>query len=138
MIDGLKLAITGEELILALNERIERYRSTIQFKRDQIEGKAETPREPYWEVPAETVEDEIRQDEHRMHVLMTIRDHILTGETYLLGREDLAFAEFMPDRPGPGPGWDPSKPIRWVPRSVESDHGRFVSQSPGDETLQAG
>ena len=60
MIDGLKLAITGEELILALGERIERYRSTIQYKRDQIDGKAEPPKEPYWEVPAETVEDEIR------------------------------------------------------------------------------
>ena len=79
------------------------------------------PREPYWEVPAETVEDEIRQYEHRIHVLMTIRDHILTGETYLLGRRDLAFAEFMPDPPASGPECDPSKPIRWVPRSVESD-----------------
>jgi hypothetical protein len=132
MIDGLKLAITGEELILALNERIERHRSTIQFKRDQISGKIEPPKEPYWDVPAETVEDEIRQHQHRIHVLMMIRDHILTGETYLVGRRDLAFAELMPDPPEPVPEWDPSKPLRWVPRSVESDHGTRVLGSPGD------
>ena len=133
MIDGLKLAITGEELILALNERIERYRSTIQFRRDQISGKVEPPKEPdYWEVPAETVEDEIRQHQHRIHVLMMIRDHILTGETYLIGRRDLAFAELMPDPPEPGPDWDPSKPLRWVPRSVESEQRARVLGSPGD------
>ena len=132
MIDGLKLAMTGEELILALNERIERYRSTIQFKRDQIEGKAEPPKEPYWEVLAETVEDEIRQHQHRIHVLMMIRDHILTGETYLIGRRDLAFAELMPDPPEPSTEWDPSKPLRWVPRSVESDLRTSVVGSPGD------
>ena len=86
--------------------------------------------EPYWEVPAETVEDEIRH-EHRIHILMTIRDHILTGETYLVGRRDLAFAEFMPDPPEPGPEWNPSKPLRWVPRSVESDQRSCVG-SPGD------
>jgi hypothetical protein len=132
MIDGLKLAITGEELILALGERIDRYRATIQLKRDQIDGKAELPKEPYWEVPAETVEDEIRHHEHRIHVLMTIRDDILTGETYLVGRRDLVFAEFMPDPPEPSAEWDPSKPLRWVPRSVETDCRRFVSGSPGD------
>ena len=60
MMDGLKLAITGEELILGLNERIERYRSTIQFKRDQISGKVEPPKELYWEVPAGTVEPDQR------------------------------------------------------------------------------
>ena len=68
----------------------------------------------YWEVPAENSEDEIRQHEHRIHVLTMIRGHILTGETYLVGRRDLVFAALLPDPQEPVE-WDPTKKIRWVP-----------------------
>jgi hypothetical protein len=116
MINGLKLAMCGEEIILALDERIEHYRSSIQFKRDEIAGTVERPQGLYSEVPAETVEEEILIEQHRMHMLMMIRGHILEGQTYLIGRKDLEFAELLPQPPGPGPELDLSNGIRWVAR----------------------
>jgi hypothetical protein len=118
MINGLRLAMSGDEIILALNERIEQYRSSIRFKRDEIEGKVERPQGMAWEVPAEAVEEEILIEQHRMHTLMMIREHILEGQTYLIDRRDLAFAELLPQPPGAGPDLDPSKEMRWVARPV--------------------
>jgi hypothetical protein len=132
MIDGLKLAMTGEEVLLSLNERIERYRSRIQFKQDEIDGKVDPPPGPHWEVPAETVEEEILQHRHGMHILMMIRDHILQGETYLISRRDMEFAELFPDPPGPAAELDPTKGIRWVARSVYADEDRRATPSPVD------
>lgn len=118
MINGLKLAMTGEEIIAGLNERIEHYRSTIQFKRDEIEGKVERPDGIYSEVPAETVEEEILIEQHRMHTLMMIRGHILQDQIYLVGKRDLEFAELLPLPPGPGPELDLTKGIRWIAHSI--------------------
>jgi hypothetical protein len=38
MIQGPKLAFTGQEIIRAINERIARLEASIQFKRDEIDG----------------------------------------------------------------------------------------------------
>lgn len=124
MIDGLKLAMTGEEVLLSLNERIGRYRSLIQFRQDEIDGKVEPSPGPRCEVPAETIEEEILQHRHRMHILMMIRDHILRGETYLISRRDMEFAELFPDPPGPLADLDPTKEIRWIARSIYALEGQ--------------
>jgi hypothetical protein len=133
MIDGLKLTMSGREVIEWLNEAIERYHAKIRYNRDEIDGKVETPRNGSWaEVPAENVEDEIRQRAHRIRILTIIRDHILPTETYLIGKQDLAFGELLPEPPPPGPELDMSKEIRWVARPFE-----FERATAGDTGEQA-
>ena len=100
MINGLKLAMSGDEVISLLEARIERIRAVIGIKRDAIAGNGPPPRTDYiCQVPAEVVEDEILQHEHRIRVLAIVRDHVLRGETYLIGKRDLEFGELLPDPP---------------------------------------
>src|SRR6059058_506647 len=94
MIHGLKSAFTGEEIIGALNGLIESKRAKIQFKRDEIAGTVQSAQDG-WQVPAEQVEDEIDDIEHSIRTLTLIRDRLLPGETYLLGRRELRQAGLM-------------------------------------------
>lgn len=120
MIDGLKLAMSGDEVISLLNERIERIRAIIGIKLDAIAGIGPPPRTDYvTQVPAEVVEEEIRQHEHRIRVLTIVRDHVLRGETYLIGRKDLEFAELLPEPPPAQSDTDFPREIRWVTHPVD-------------------
>lgn len=86
MIDGLKLAMSGDEVISLLEARIECLRAVIGIKRDAIAGSGPPPRTDYvCQVPADVVEEEISQHEHRVRVLTIIRDHMRRGKTYLIG-----------------------------------------------------
>src|SRR5436190_22048241 len=115
MIVGVKLAMSGDEVSSLLDARMERIRAIIGIKRDAIAGNEPPPRIDYvCQVPAEVVEDEIRQHEHRLRVLTIIRDHILRGETYLIGQRDLEFGELLPDPPTAPPDADFHDRIRWV------------------------
>lgn len=71
------------------------------------------------QVPAEVVEDEIRQHEHRIRVLTIVRGHVLRGETYLIGQRDLEFGELLPDPPTAPPDTELSETIRWVNHPVD-------------------
>ena len=131
MIDGLKLAMSGEEVISLLNDRIDRIRTIIGIKQDAMAGKAPPPRTEYvWQVPAETVEQEIRQHQHRIQVLTMVRDHILHRETYLIGKQDLEFGE-LPDQP-PEPDTRFPEHIRWVTHPVDVSAALRGSRCPGD------
>ena len=121
MIDGLKLAMGGHEIILAIDTRIEQHRANIQYKRDEIDGKIEQPTGDAYSVPAEAVEEEIRQLDYRLRTLTFIRDHVLPGETYLVGRRDLKFAGLLPTPAPAVPEIDLSRGIRWVTRPIEVD-----------------
>ena len=119
MIDGLKLAMSGDEVISRLTDRMDRIRAIVGIKRDAIAGNGPPPRTDYVvQVPAETVEEEIRQHEHRIQVLSIVRDHILRGEIYLVGKKDLEFGELLPDPP-PEPESSFSERIRWVNHPVD-------------------
>ena len=132
MIDGLKLAMRGDEVTALLNERIERLRAIIGIKLDAIAGNAPPPRTDYvTQVPAEVVDDEIRQHEHRIRVLTMVRDHILGGETYLIGRKDLEFADLLPEPPSTRPDSVPEE-IRWVTHPVDVSAAMRGAGCPGD------
>jgi hypothetical protein len=64
----------GQEIILAIDARIERRRANIQYKRDEIDGKIERPTGHAYSVPAEAVEEEIRQLDYRLPTLIFIRE----------------------------------------------------------------
>ena len=116
MIEGLKLAFTGEEIVRAIDEKIDSHQATIQFKRDEIAGTFEHKEGIRSQVPLEAVENEILEVEHCIRTLMMYRDRLLPKETYLLGRRDLKRANLMPKRPEPLAEFDPEKEIRWVTR----------------------
>ena len=132
MIDGLKLAMSGDEVISRLTDRMDRIRAIIGIKRDAIAGNAPPPRTDYVaQVPAEIVEEEVRQHEHRIKVLTIVRDHILRGETYLIGKRDLEFGELLPDPP-PEPDDAFPEHIRWVTHPVDVSAALRGSGCPGD------
>ena len=133
MINGLKLAMSGDEVISLLDARIERIRAVIGIKRDAIAGDEPPSRTNCaWQVPAEVVEEEIRQHEHRIRVLTIVRDHVLRGETYLIGQRDLEFGELLPDAPEAPPDMDLSPAIRWVTHPVNVSAALHAAGSPGD------
>lgn len=114
MIHGLKLAFTGEEIIRALDARIEACKASIQFRRDEIAGSIEWDPGCCSQVPQESVEDEIRQLEHRIRVLTLFRERIFSPRIYLLGRKALATTGLLPAAPPPAAVPDVGKGIRWV------------------------
>ena len=59
MINGLKLAMSRDEVMSLLDARIERIRALIGVRLDAIAGSEQPPRTDYvCQVPAEVVEDE--------------------------------------------------------------------------------
>jgi hypothetical protein len=128
MINGLKLAMSGDEVISLLNARIERMRAVVAIKQDAMAGNAPPPRTAFvCQVPAETVQEEILQHEHRIRVLTIVRDHILPREVYLIGQKDLEFGELLPDPPPAPFHTDCPETIRWVNHPV--DVSAALSQS---------
>jgi hypothetical protein len=133
MIDGLKLAMSGDEVLSLLDARIDRIRAIVGIKLDAIAGNEPPPRTDYVsQVPAEVVEEEIRQHEHRIRVLTIVRDHVLRGETYLIGRKDLEFAELLPDPPPAQTDTECPTEIRWVTHPVDVSAALRGTCCPGE------
>jgi hypothetical protein len=125
--------MSGDEVISLLDARIERIRAVIGIKQDAIAGDEPPSRtDCAWQVPAEVVEEEIRQHEHRIRVLTIVRDHVLRGETYLIGQRDLEFGELLPDPPTEPPDTEFSAAIRWVTHPVNVSAALHAAGSPGD------
>ena len=118
MIHGLKSAFKGEEIIRSLDARMNSMRAEIEFKREEIAGTVQPSGDCVWQEPAENVEDEIQQIEHSIRTLTLIRDRLLPGATYLLGRKDLREAGLLPEPPEPLPDLVPGEQIRWVTRGT--------------------
>ena len=70
MIEGLKLTMTGQQLIARLDERIRFHQSSA-------------------------AREETR--EARLAALTLIRDHVQSDEVYRLGEYDLRFADLLPE-----------------------------------------
>jgi hypothetical protein len=119
MIQGLKVAFTGEEIIQALNDRIGACNDSIQFKRDEIDGKVELKGEIRWQEPVENVEAEIRALEHRVRTFALFRDRLFPARTYLLGRADLKFTGLMQPAPDWERDFEPGETTRWVTRCAD-------------------
>ena len=119
MIQGLKLPFTGQEIIRAIDARIARHEASIQFKRDEIDGKIEHKKEVQWQLPVEAVLQEIAIEQHRIDVLTMHRERIDPGETYLLGRRALKRANLLPPVPAMASDFDDGETeTRWVTRSA--------------------
>ena len=119
MIEGLKLPFTGHEIIRAIDEQIARHEASIQFKRDEIDGKIEHKKEVQWQLPVEAVLQEIAIVQHRIDVLTMYRERIDPGETYLLGRRALKRANLLPPEPSMVPEFaEEETETRWVTRSA--------------------
>lgn len=132
MIHGLKLAFTGEEIIRALDARVEACRGSIQIRREEIAGNVEWDADCCSQVPLESVEEEIRQLEHRIRVLTLFRERIFSPRIYLLGRKALAMTGLLPPAPPPGPEPDLEKGIRWVTRwEARREQERREAESRG-------
>ena len=101
MIQGLKLAFTGQEIRRAIDERIARLEAAIQFKRDEIDGKIEPRGEVHWQVSVEEVQQEIAILQHRIDVQTMYRDRLVPSETYLLGKRAMRRANLLPPEPPP-------------------------------------
>lgn len=94
VIDGLKLTMTGNELKVKLEERIQwHHRNATRNARllNEPDPNDETP------LPEGVLENEIDQSQDQIEVLTLIRDHILAEEVYRLGEHDLRFADLLPE-----------------------------------------
>jgi hypothetical protein len=94
MIDGLKLTMTGAQLIAKLNERIDHHEQDARAHRTAAE-KAKTVFRG--EVEEVRLGGALTNSERRIEVLTLIRDHVLLDEVYRLGEYDLRFADLLPE-----------------------------------------
>ena len=95
MIDGLKIHMTAVELAARLTERADWNEATgLEYERQLLEQPAERddPR-----VPDHILEHESSTHRGRAATLRLLRDHLVPGETYLLGEHDLQFADLVPE-----------------------------------------
>ena len=99
MVDGLTLAMSGEDLRLLLEQRIAEHQQRAErWKREQARTpEDQTDDEPL--LPAHMCENEEERHEWRAAVLGFIRDRIEPAEVYRLGEADLAFGELLPKKP---------------------------------------
>jgi hypothetical protein len=93
MIDGLKLTMTGEAIKQRLTDRIQQHAALVErYTKEREQG---DPAGRLRRVAERAYEYEIEQHTESIQTLTLIRDHVLDGETYLLGRRDLEFAEIL-------------------------------------------
>lgn len=103
MIDGLKLAMPGDVLKAKVAKRIRQHETAVERYREDLkmDPKDQTDERPW--LPDHMLESMIDERLARIAALTLIYDHITSGETYLLDRTDLQFAEMLP--PPPEPEW---------------------------------
>jgi hypothetical protein len=103
MIDGLKIEMTSDELFARLSDRIAHHQmGAAEFnERLQQEDRVEAADAVDLEEPASLTPRhmlEARRDEHREQAgfLELLRSHLVRGEVYRLGEEDLRVADLTP------------------------------------------
>jgi hypothetical protein len=97
VIEGLKLTMTGVELRMKLEERIQSHaRTAARYARllKEPDPKDEHP------FPESVLEGEIEKAHDQIETLTLIRDHVIADEVYRLGEFDLRFADLLPE-----PNW---------------------------------
>ena len=99
MIDGLKLTMTGGQLLSNLAERIRWHQTEMDRMVEQRQAHRSLVEGPYLD---RLLEDEISRARRRIDILTFIRDYIIADEVYRLGEFDLRFADLLPE----DDGWD--------------------------------
>lgn len=93
MIEGLKLTMTGEQLIARLSGRIREHEQDERAHEEEIAGgRSEADHRRRQAV----LQNEIGRCQRQIEVLTLIRDHIERHEVYRLGEYDLRFADLLP------------------------------------------
>lgn len=98
MIDGLKLTMSGGELREQLEARISWHRGRVVDYARELERQDVVDESIEIRLPEHIVAHMRDEHESRADTLTLIRDHVIEGETYLLGQEDLIFAEMISAR----------------------------------------
>lgn len=99
-IDGLKLTMSGYELLSLLGDRIEHHETTAEW---WIRQAARTPEEQTDDeplLPEHLCRNEADRHTWRARVLRFIRAHVEATDMFRLGPDDLAFGELLPPAPG--------------------------------------
>ncbi len=132
MIHGLRLAMSGAEMIAAISDRIERHRAAIQEKREEIGRGQKSSDGTHCPLCEGSLEDDIASYEHRIETLMLIRGHIVPAETYSLGHDDLEFGELLPEPPDLENHLEISNGIQWAAPPPQAEGPVPVTASSGD------
>lgn len=103
MIDGLKLTMPGDVLKAKLANRIRQIEAVVERYRADLKMDPKDQTEDHPCLPEHILENEIDERLKRIAALTLIYDHVSSGETYLLDKADLQFAEMLP--PPPEPEW---------------------------------
>lgn len=103
MIDGLKLTMPGDVLKAKVANRIRQIEAAVERYRADLKMDPKDQTEDHPCLPEHILEDEIDERLDRIAALTLIYDHVSSGETYLLDKSDLQFAEILP--PPPEPEW---------------------------------
>ena len=91
MISGLRVQMTSGELSARLAERIAWHAQTASEYRRELRLPEDERNEPL--MPEHVIEHELHEHQEQVAVLTLLRDHLIPGETYVLGEQDLRFAD---------------------------------------------
>ena len=95
MIDGLKIHMPAAELAMRLAERADWNDATAENYDRQRHKPASDRVDP--RVSDDMLQHEAAEHRGRAATLRLLRDHLVAGETYLLGERDLQFADLVPE-----------------------------------------
>ena len=95
MIDGLKIQMSSEELASRLTQRAEWNEATASGFDAQLRLRPADRDDPL--MADQILEHESIEHRARATTLRLLRDHLVPGEIYLLGEQDLQFADLIPE-----------------------------------------
>jgi hypothetical protein len=108
IIQGIRLQVTGRELVVRLGERIRWHRERGDALIEQMKKLTEVERDAADELanvlgrcesPCVILEKKLREHQERASVLTFMRDHVSPDATYRLDSADLRMTEILPEKP---------------------------------------
>ena len=99
MIDGLKVALTGEQIRKLIEQRAAEHRRLVTRWEREASRTSEEQTEDAPLLPQHLCESEIERHKWRADFLTFLHDHLDPAEVYRLSEMDLEFAELLPSPP---------------------------------------
>jgi hypothetical protein len=108
IVQGIKLQVTGRELVVRLTERIRWHHERADALITQMKKLFEVEREAAgelvtmlgrYESPRTLLERKLREHQERASFLIFLRDHVNVADTYRLDSTDLRMTEILPETP---------------------------------------
>ena len=99
MIKGLKLTMTGAELRTLIEERAAEHQLKAARWKEEAVRTQDDETTVALQIPQHICENEAARSEWQAERLIFLRDHLDLSEVYLLGEEDLEFAELLQEPP---------------------------------------